>query len=78
MFEGRRTQLDVRLTKIFSMFGDTQLQANLDIYNALNGSAIMNINRNWGSAWLQPIGWQGISSPVQDGRIIQLSGRFTF
>ena len=78
MFEGRRTQLDVRLTKIFSLGGDTQLQANLDFYNALNGSAIMNVNRNWGSAWLQPIGWQGISSPVQDGRIIQLSGRFTF
>ena len=78
-FEGRRTQLDVRLTKIFRLGdGGTELQANLDFYNALNGSAIMNVNRNWGANWLQPIGWQGISSPVQDGRIIQVSGRFTF
>ena len=77
MFDGRRTQLDVRLTKIFA-FAGTELQANLDFYNALNGSAIMNSNRIWGSTWLEPRGWQGVSSPVQDARLIQVSGRFTF
>ncbi len=76
-FEGRRTQLDIRFTKAFQM-GGYELRANLDVYNALNGNAIMNINRNWGSAWLTPIGWQGVSSPVQDARIIQFSGRLSY
>ena len=58
--------------------GGYELRANLDVYNALNGNAIMNINRNWGSAWLTPIGWQGVSSPVQDARIIQFSGRLSY
>ena len=76
-FEGRRTQLDIRFTKAFQM-GGYELRANLDVYNALNGAAIMNINRNWGSRWLTPIGWQGVSSPVQDARIIQFSGRLSY
>ncbi len=52
-FEDRITQLDVRLTKIFQV-GRTRLQGMFNIYNALNGSAILSENNRFGSAWRTP------------------------
>ncbi|MGH9254874.1 MAG: hypothetical protein ACRD3C_09935 [Vicinamibacterales bacterium] len=39
---------------------------NLDIYNALNGSAILTINNTCGPQWLQPL-------RILDARLLQLS-----
>jgi hypothetical protein len=75
VFDPRRTQLDLRLSRLFSV-GSTKLRlrADLDVYNVTNSSAILYANQTYGPQWKQPIG----SSVVQgfvDGRLVQLSGR---
>jgi len=75
VFDPRRTQLDLRLSRLFSV-GSTKLRlrADLDVYNVTNSSAILYANQTFGPQWKQPIG----SSVVQgfvDGRLVQLSGR---
>jgi hypothetical protein len=70
-FEGRRTQVDLRLTRIFKMASRVRLQANLDVYNVLNGSAVLVVNGTYGSQWRNVQGILG-------GRLLQLSGELTF
>jgi hypothetical protein len=71
MYEGRIRRLDLRLTKIFQLTPRVRLQANLDAYNALNSSAIQNINTTYGPSWLTP-------TQILDPRILQFSGQLTF
>jgi hypothetical protein len=71
MFEGRRSQLDLRIGKRFRMGPKSRLQANLDLYNALNGSAILTINNTYGPNWLQPL-------RILDARLLQISGSVEF
>jgi len=71
MYEGRIRRLDLRLTKIFQVGPRVRLQANLDAYNALNSSAIQNINTAYGPSWLTP-------TQILDPRILQISGQLTF
>ena len=52
-FESRITQLDLRLTKAINI-GRTKLQGMLNIYNMLNGSAILSENNRYGGAWRTP------------------------
>jgi len=53
VFEDRLNQLDIRLTKLFRIRG-ARVQGNFDIYNVLNGSAILAENARFGPTWLQP------------------------
>jgi hypothetical protein len=48
-----------------------RLQANINVYNVFNGSAISTLNTNYGPVWLQP-------SLMQDGRMLQFSGTLNF
>lgn len=68
--EDRRTQLDLRVSKILEI-GRTRLQANLDFFNALNASSILELNNTFGAQWRQP-------SRILDPRMVQLSGRLEF
>jgi hypothetical protein len=52
-FEDRITQLDVRFSRLFRIQRQ-RVEAQFDIYNALNGSAILSINTRYGTAWLTP------------------------
>jgi hypothetical protein len=73
-FEARRTQLDLRLTKLFSTGHGSKLQANFDLYNALNSAALLTTNNNFAlvnNPWRNP-------TAILAGRLIQLSGRLTF
>jgi hypothetical protein len=73
-FEARRTQLDLRLTKSFSLGQGRRLQANFDLYNALNSAALLTTNNNFAlvnNQWRNP-------TAILAGRLIQLSGRMTF
>src|SRR5439155_1097921 len=54
VFEDRRAQLDLRLSKIISLGRGVRLQANLDVYNALNANTILAVNNTYGSAWRRP------------------------
>ena len=48
-----------------------RLQANLDAYNALNGSAVQSVNTTYGANWLN-------ANSILDPRILQLSFNLTF
>jgi hypothetical protein len=48
----RRNELDFRIGKIL-LAGRSRSVVSLDIYNALNTDAIVNLNQNFG-AWLRP------------------------
>jgi hypothetical protein len=72
LFEPRRSLLDLRLSKVFSIGPRRRLRANLDIYNALNDGSILTINNNYGSEWLLP------SGAILAARTIQIGGQLTF
>jgi len=78
MFEARRTQLDLRLSKLFRIGSQLRLQANLDVYNALNASSLLGINNNFGAQWRFPVTSLATGAGVLDGRLVQFSGLLTF
>ena len=75
-FEPRRTQLDLRFTKLFN-FGRYRIQANADVYNILNDASVLQMNGTYGSRWLTPQS-NAIQSGFLEGRLIQFSGQLTF
>jgi hypothetical protein len=79
-FLPRRTQLDLRLTKALKLGARTRVQANLDVYNALNTSVILSYNSRYGSTWQRPVSDNLIGGvdPILPGRLIQLGGSLTF
>ena len=70
-FDDRLNRLDLRMAKRFALTPRMRLQANINIYNVFNGSAISTLNTNYGPVWLQP-------SLMQDGRMLQFSGTLNF
>jgi hypothetical protein len=71
MFERRIRRLDLRLTRHVQLTHAVRLQANIDVYNALNSSAIQNINVTYGPSWLTP-------TQILDPRILQVSAQLIF
>jgi hypothetical protein len=52
MYGQRLNQLDFRIAKLLR-FGRTRSSVNFDLYNALNGNAVMTENFNF-AAWRRP------------------------
>jgi hypothetical protein len=71
LFEDRYSRLDLRVGKRLQLTQRVRLQANVNVYNVLNSSAIQIENQNYGPLWLQP-------SLIEDGRMVQFSGNITF
>jgi hypothetical protein len=71
LFDPRRTLLDLRVSKLFSVGSRMRLRANFDIYNLLNDSSTLTINNTYGATWLKALG-------LVDGRLIQMGGQLTF
>jgi hypothetical protein len=72
VFEDRSTQLDLRVTKVLKFGRSMRVQANVDIYNALNGNYVLAVNNTYSAAsWRQP-------TTIMDGRMVQISGTFSF
>jgi hypothetical protein len=72
MFEDGRTQLDLRLSKLVRIGPRVRIQANLDVYNALNANTVVAINTTYGSAsWRRP-------TVVLDSRLVQFGGQVSF
>ena len=53
LYGDRINQVDFRLAKIFK-FGRMRTQIGLDLYNALNSSAVQTYNQTFGTAYLTP------------------------
>lgn len=71
VFEPRRTQIDLRLTKFLNLAPRARLQLNFDVYNALNASDVLTLNTNYGPSWLQP-------TSFLPGRLFELSAQLAF
>jgi hypothetical protein len=78
-FEKRRTQLDLRISKIFRVSG-RRLNANVDVYNLLNASSILWVNGAYGPNWLRPVGNSaaGAVTAILPARMVQFSGQLSF
>jgi hypothetical protein len=81
-FEARFSQVDVRISKTFTV-GRGRFSANLDMFNALNSSAILDVNSTFGPKWRQPSGGSSgnahsSSTGTIDGRLIEISGSLSF
>jgi hypothetical protein len=72
MYGDRVNQLDFRVAKILK-FGRSRLMAGIDLYNALNSSAVLTYNTAFipGGTWLQPI-------TFVTGRLVKFSAEITF
>ena len=75
-FEPRRTQLDLRLGKVFD-FDRYRVQVNMDVYNVLNDSSVLQTNNNYGSRWQSPQS-NAVRSGFMEGRLIQFGGQLSF
>jgi len=72
MYGDRVNQLDFRIAKILKV-GRTRTMAGIDLYNALNSSAVLTYNLGFvpGGTWLQPI-------TFVTGRLVKFSAEITF
>ena len=78
MFDPRRTQLDLRLSKVFTVGTRMRLRANLDAYNVTNGGAVLSANNTYGPAWRKPVGSSVQGSGFVDGRLVEFGGGLTW
>jgi hypothetical protein len=69
LYEDRLSQLDFRVTKIFKV-RQTRLKANVDLYNALNSSAVTGVSGTY-PAFLIP-------ATIMQARFVRFSGQFDF
>jgi hypothetical protein len=69
MYGERLNQLDLRFAKILK-FGRNRTAINLDLYNALNGSAVITQNNNF-ATWQVPIS-------ILQARLVKFSVQFDF
>jgi hypothetical protein len=69
MFGDRANQLDLRFSKVLR-FGTRRTSINVDIYNSLNGNAVVVQNNNY-AVWQVP-------QRIMDGRLFKVSGQFDF
>lgn len=70
-FEDRLMRLDLRVTKVVRITQRLRLQANVDGYNVLNGSAVKRTTDAYGSRWRLP-------TDILEARIFQFSGQLSF
>jgi hypothetical protein len=68
--DDRINQLDVRLSKIFRV-GRSRIQANLDLYNALNDATVLQVRGQYNADWLQP-------TQIMNARMIKLGAQVDF
>ncbi len=71
MFADRRTQIDLRLTKLVKIGPKLSVDAHVDVYNVTNSSSIISLNNTYGASWQLP-------TAVLDARFIQFGGLLKF
>ena len=70
-FDRPRTQIDLRLSKIFRVGSSARVQANFDAYNLLNANSVIGVVSAYGPRWQLP-------TQVLEGRLLQFSGQLNF
>jgi len=70
VFEERRRQIDLRLSRTFGV-GRTRLLGTIELYNALNANSMLASNATYGTRWLEPV-------EILSGRLLKFGAQFTF
>jgi hypothetical protein len=70
MYGDRLNQLDLRLAKTFQVHR-YRIQPSVDLYNALNSSAVLSQNNTYGAAWLTP-------TQVLTARFLKVTAQISF
>jgi hypothetical protein len=73
--EPRVNSLDLRFSKLFNFESGMVVRANFDLYNAMNGTNILEINSSFGPSWRNGSGRAG---GTQVARLFQFGGSLTF
>jgi hypothetical protein len=71
MYGARLNQVDFRLSKIFRIPGGRRVQANVDLFNLFNVSAVLGQNNTFGPSWLRP-------TNIIQGRLLKLGAQIDF
>jgi hypothetical protein len=71
VYGDRRTQLDLRLSKMFTFKGGKNLEVMADLYNALNANPVITQNNTYGPEWQVP-------NTVLLARYLKLGVQFKF
>jgi hypothetical protein len=69
LYTERRNELDVRFGKVIRV-RNTRSVVSLDVFNALNSDALINLNQNY-SAWQRP-------TEILNARLLKVSWQFDF
>ena len=69
-WQPRLQQVDLRMSRTF-VAGKARFTANLDLYNALNASSVLNQTTRYGAAWRNVV-------QVMGGRMLKFGGTFDF
>jgi len=73
VFEPRLQQVDLRLSRLFQL-GSRRLRGDVDIYNLLNASSVLNMN----TTYSPPGGvWKDVTQ-ILGGRLVRLGMQFEF
>jgi hypothetical protein len=71
LFDARRQQVDLRLSKSVTVSPKVRLQLNADAYNVLNANMAQTIVTTYGPSWRQPL-------TILDGRLFEFGGTVSF
>jgi len=78
LYEPRRTQVDLRVSKAFALPSHMRVQVDGSVFNVFNSSAVYRENFTYGAQWRQPLATSTVGSGVLDGRLVQFGGRVTW
>jgi hypothetical protein len=71
MFEPRLTQVDVRLSRLFRLGGNSRVRGTLDVYNIFNASNVLSMTPTYGPAWLN-------AAQVLSARLLRIGAQLDF
>ena len=71
MWEKRRSQLDLRVTKLLQLAARRTVRINFDAYNIFNANDVLSQQATFGALWRKP-------SQILDGRLLQFSAQYQF
>jgi hypothetical protein len=69
LYGDRLNQVDLRISKLFA-FAGTRSRVSLDLYNAMNSDAVLEVNNNF-AAWQRP-------TEIMPARFAKFSVQFDF
>jgi hypothetical protein len=70
MFEPRQNQLDLRFSRTFRA-GRYSFEPNIDLYNLLNASSVLQLQTRYGQSWLN-------AQEILPGRLLNIGAIFRF